>query len=885
MKHNDLQQQIDELNNLTADDLESKGIIQRARKTGYICPFCANGSGSDGTGINVNKKVKNYTSWHCFGKCGRAYNNLQLLAEYFSLDCQSDFVELVKRSCDLFGISYDDDDSSYTSSRRTATSRKTVKREQPAVKFEPEISPAELEYERIIQTDIMATPPERLAEFVKHEGGFWRGLPLELLQRFDCRYVYDWTSPKFRNELDAENYAKRTYITPTQRILIPTPGKTHYLARFVGRLDNYSEQTQKYIQVKEHAGRKRTFNEPALKNITEPVFCFEGEIDAMTAEYAGYHAVATCSAPSYKLLVESVRNLEVKPQIIILFDPDETGRKKAPELQAALKSIGCPAVIRFLSAEDSKLDVNEILTTDGVDKLRAVLQAIYDEANEELAEVEPEPEEVYLSSADYDLESTTADDDSNYFRGDLSDEDFAIRLESFCGANVRWLTDDNKWAVYRDGVWHIHSDKKSAVLPCARDLSSTLTKFARSADDKKIAKCFKSTVKQSAAITLLTGAHAIRITSNDLDKHPELLNALNGVVDLSTGKLYPHDSSLLLTQQVNASFNPAAKSEIVDKFFRDIQPDETTRNGLWRWLGYCLSGEVREEKFMVWYGTGANGKGLLSGTLLALLGNYGCGLTPRALLKKSKLADDSDRATTALNPLRTSRFAISEEVPSDAELDCSILKNLTGGDRFNLRKNYGEYESVKLSAKLNISGNYLPRIENINDGGMLRRLLNMPFKVQFGTAEHPRDDQLKAKMIQPENLSALLAILVREAGYWYKEGLIISDEMQSETRRHLSENNFIADFIDDNGYEIDLKSSELIVNVKRFLDDLRAEYPREVSRFKRADLIKMIERVTGAVYTTDNHRNRIFSGIGKVSGSSHDDFFGGEPINPEDVPI
>ena len=500
-------------------------------------------------------------------------------------------------------------------------------------------------------------------------------------------------------------------------------------------------------------------------------------------------------------------------------------------------------------------------------------------------EVEPEPEEVYLSSADYDLISTTADDDSNYFRGDLSDEDFAIRLESFCGANVRWLTDDNKWAVYRDGVWHIHSDKKSAVLPCARDLSSTLTKFARSADDKKIAKCFKSTVKQSAAITLLTGAHAIRITSTDLDNHSELLNALNGVVDLQTGKLYPHYSQLLLTQQVNAIYDSGAKSETVDKFFSDIQPDISTRNGLLRWLGYCLTGETREEKFMVWYGTGANGKGLLSGTLLELLGNYGCGLTPRALLKKSKLADDSDRATTALNPLRTSRFAISEEVPSDAELDCSILKNLTGGDRFNLRKNFGEYESVKLAAKLNISGNYLPRIENINDGGMLRRLLNMPFTVQFGTAEHPRDDQLKAKMIQPENLSALLAILVREAGYWYKEGLIISDEMQSETRRHLSENNFIADFIDDNGYVIDLKSSELIVNVKRFLDDLRAEYPREVSRFKRADLIKMVERVTGAVYTSDKHRHRIFRGIGKVSDSSHDDFFGGEPINPEDVPI
>ena len=40
----------EEIKNLDPSILESAGIITRA-KHGYICPFCGNGSGKDGTGL------------------------------------------------------------------------------------------------------------------------------------------------------------------------------------------------------------------------------------------------------------------------------------------------------------------------------------------------------------------------------------------------------------------------------------------------------------------------------------------------------------------------------------------------------------------------------------------------------------------------------------------------------------------------------------------------------------------------------------------------------------------------------------------------------------------------------------------------------------------
>ena len=361
------------------------------------------------------------------------------------------------------------------------------------------------------------------------------------------------------------------------------------------------------------------------------------------------------------------------------------------------------------------------------------------------------------------------------------------------------------------------------------------------------------------------------------DQHPNLLNCLNGVIDLQTGKLYQHDSKYLITQQCRAAYDPNAYSELVNNFFKAIQPDEMTRAGLLRWLGYCLTGEVKEEKFMIHTGNGGNGKGVLSATVLELLDSYGIGLAPTALLKSNR-PYDADKATTALNGLDLARCAISEEMPADGELDMSLIKNLSGGDRINLRRLHSEYRTIIPTTKLNLSGNYTPKIENVHDDGLLRRMLNMPYLVKFGTPEHPADHNLKKKMLLPENLNALLALLIDEARVWYRDGLIISPLMKQETKRHLEQNDFISDFINDN-YE---RGNNLFVKAKDFIDDLRQEYPRECSRFKRADLIKLIANTSGVTYGEDRKRFKVFTGIGKIGAPKQLNMtFGNEPVTDE----
>lgn len=863
---------ITKINRISPDDLIEHGIIQRSSRSGYDCP-CGNGTGAHGTGMELNPKVPNKTSFHCF-TCGNSFNVLQLCARYYGLELRGgDFISLVEKICADFEIEIEYEEFALTNSKRSAK-KSCKRRERPS---HDEI--------KNIQEDLNASTEPLEAVMKYRPAQKWRGFDLDFLLKHGCRLINGWTHPKYRNTNKQER-------TPTMRMIIPA-GNLGYLARLFDDVRSYDTKAQQYIRGKEkmHAGRKDLFGAEFL-NSTEPIFCFEGYIDAMSAELVGFKAVALGGKGEGDLIISAVDNLTPKPQIIILLDPD--GAAEANQLRADLLAVKCPCVVRFLSKPtqgrnyddncasgsavvfNAKIDANFILQNQGEDVLRIMLQDILDDSLAELNAVEAllaKKDDAGLSDEDWDF----------IFSGDPSDLDFARRLERFCGSYVRWLMDAEYWLTYNKGVWQRGSEKNSVVAPFARKLADAMIQNATEKDERALANKFKSSKKIGSAITLLKACDSILITADDLDKHTNLICVQNGVVDLQDKKLYPFDSKYLITQQCRASYLPNAQSDTVDNFLKSIQPDDKTRAGLIRWLAYCLTGEVSEEKFMVWTGGGGNGKGCLSSTVLELFGSYGVGLAPTALLKSGR-PFDADKPTTALNGIELARFAISEEMPANGELDTSLIKNLTGGDRINLRRLHCEYKTVNPTVKINLSGNYTPKIENIHDDGLLRRMLNMYFPVKFGTPDNPADFNLKKKLLLPENLNAFLRLFVDEASLWYTDGLIISDEMKKATQDSLDANDFISDFISDN-YEL---GENLSVKAKDFINALKQEYPSECRRFnKRDDLINLVAKTEGITYDFDRTKTRVFKGIGKAGAPQQQslDDFNGTPIDENDLPL
>ena len=420
---------IAELKSISPDELVAHGIIREARnhrgRNGYVCPFPDCNSGghdtrdSDGAGTFDDKNQFYCHACQNRRNGGHKLSTIDLFKMARHLE-SAPFYEICKAMADEFNVRYDEFDSpepmraskernfSFSTPQHTETGNET------------KTAPADDAEIKFIRADLQA-PEQALVDFVTY--GKWRGLPVELLLKHGCRFISDWTPPKSR--------AAEKYATPTPRVIIPC-NDSSYLARLTKPVDDYDERTRQYITEKPHAGNKTLFNPAALKS-TEPIFCVEGYIDAMTIELAGFNAVALGGAGLGNLLVDAVKDFQVKPRIILLLDSDKSGRDAAPILQSDLIKVCCPAVIKFLTDEVSKIDCNQILVDNGVDVLRGRLQSIVDES---LSELEGAID--YINSGAvfddeifYDLDGNpyTEDDDISFY--DPDDETGLEKEKSF----------------------------------------------------------------------------------------------------------------------------------------------------------------------------------------------------------------------------------------------------------------------------------------------------------------------------------------------------------------------------------------------------------------------------------------------------------------------
>ena len=840
------------INHITPDELEAHGVIESARTSGFICPNCGNGTGSKGTGISQIPNI-DATIFKCFS-CQNTFSVMRLCAKFYQLDARADFIQLVERICSDFNISLEYDEFTPTAGKRTARRKKSV-------------SPVDNTEMKFIKEDL-ATSEQSLINYCENTGGSLRGLPIQILLKHGARLIFDWTHPKNRTEKS----------TPTARMIIPNSHGTGYLARLIDSPANYGKAAE-FIKgtEKQVAGKSGLFNEEALYK--DFVIVVEGPIDMMSLELAGFNAIAIGGVSNIDILIDALQLRDGKPpMIMILFDNDEAGRKAAENLLKELLAMRIPAVATFLdkesaptdsisgSAKIGKLDANSILQDRGKDVLQGCVQILVDGAMPEL----------YALAAQFgkkDFAGLSAEDWDKIFSGDTSDLDYSYRLERFCGDVVRWLTDVERWMIYTGGVWLKGTEKNSAVAPFGRRLAEAMNQNAQGQDERDLADKFKSSKKQSQAFTLLKAAESIRITAEDLDKHPNLLNCRDCVVDLQTGQKHSHDSSLLITKQCGAAYDENADTADVEEFFKQIMPDEETRAGFKRSLGYSATGSVREEKFFIWRGDGGNGKGVTSLILVNLLGGYAACLPQNAFVVPR--FTDGNAHTAALNALDGARFAISEELPQNAHLNIALLKKLSGGDTQTLRRLHEEYKNIEPTAKIFLSSNFIPNLDNVDSQALRRRMIVIPFNVTF---DNP-DLHLKEKLLTEANQRGLLKILVDEAVAWYRDGLIISDAMKKATQNDLDANDWLNDFLEE--YCCKNPNGEIPRSV--LLEKIYEKCPQVKGLFNKRALTKMIER-RGFKYDRGK-KGMVFKGIQFFDNNSPDADFNGTPIPPDRVPF
>lgn len=323
------------------------GLERDGSGRGWVCPVCGSGSGPHGTGLTSDDGIH----FSCWGN-GSCFKRADVFRILGVLHGTSSFREQFAIACRIAGV--DDPIGERRKDLSFSTGRTSAGADMAGGMAE-----------RVVPEDRDLSSYFRECEARLQDTDYHRGIRLSTLRRFHVGFDPSWTNPK----------GKGTYHSP--RLIVPT-GKGSYLAR--DTRSGLDEVQARYA--KQKVGRTELFNLEALDG-DGIVFLVEGEIDALSVEDCGFHAVGLGSTAMARRFCEHVERRRPACRIVLALDDDESGRNASASIRERLEGAGisCFESHPFLGCKDA----NEALVKD-----REALAA-------SLASVDPE--KAYLASS------------------------------------------------------------------------------------------------------------------------------------------------------------------------------------------------------------------------------------------------------------------------------------------------------------------------------------------------------------------------------------------------------------------------------------------------------------------------------------------------------
>lgn len=233
-------------------------------------------------------------------------------------------------------------------------------------------------------------------------------------------------------------------------------------------------------------------------------------------------------------------------------------------------------------------------------------------------------------------------------------------------------------------------------------------------------------------ILCLQAQEGIVIDPKDVDPDPSVINVCNGLVNLDTGELKPHDPKYFSTNQLaEVTYQPDKTYEELaprwTRFLTEItEKDEGKAALLQEMAGYCFTRTVAFQRAFILFGSGANGKSTFVDILAKILG--------RRNSSSLTLKDLHEQFGPA--KLFGKTLNIVEEINNNYVESDYIKKVITGAEITADRKFIQDPLVFRPYAKFVFAVNSLPKI-NDTSMGLYRRFTIIEFGARFSPNSEP----------------------------------------------------------------------------------------------------------------------------------------------------
>jgi putative DNA primase/helicase len=448
----------------------------------------------------------------------------------------------------------------------------------------------------------------------------------------------------------------------------------------------------------------------------------------------------------------------------------------------------------------------------------------------------------------------------------FSDLGNAHRFIDVCGDRLRYIAESKMWLVWNGKVWErVSSDAPVKIIAhkVARSISEGLSTIDNDEERKGLRKWGGISEGAGRVDAMITSAIPyLTIPANQLDKQPHLLCVNNGIVNLKTGALEPHNPAYYITKIVPVDYTPDVATPYWNAFLDTVfLGNRELIEYIQRAVGYTLTGSTDEHCLFFLYGVGKNGKSVFFEVLRMLTGEHHVVTSIDALLS----TEQTGGATPYVADLQGARCAIASEMPQGKRFNESLIKTITGGDTLTARRLFGQPFSFQPTHTLWVSGNHRPRIMG-TDEGIWRRLRVVPFDAVI-KQPRPASDLLEEFT---RELGGILAWGVEGSRAWYTEKhLPDNPTITRATNEYRGEEDIVALFISECCH-IGPKYLTLRKSVfDAFLAWGRNENEKSVDKITKRMLTHRLQ--TGWNIQRGGTGDMYYMGLGLIDGSRYDD--------------